>query len=213
MSDSEELDPNIEKALRNVPPATEETKNAHIAAALAEALPPRRSTVGLMNNRARTIGAVAVVLVLLLSGVSVFTGGTSPNNKVATPDTTLPPKTGADCAPSYLGAVGDVKYLTHNGTEFELWFQDFGIIDVIYNEQPCTNYGTINYWRAMVDRDLETSVPNNTAVCSYATEPIARFTDSRYKGEYNFLLVQTATGLSLHFEDRCDTPIASLELP
>ena len=210
MSDFEELDPAIHDQLRNVPPASSSVRDAHIAAALGEMSPAVRRTPG----RLRILTGVAAAAVVALGGAAFI----AQQDDASRPDlngtvTTLPPKTGADCAPSYLGAVGDVKYLTHNGTEFELWFQDFGIIDVIYNEQPCTNYGTINYWRAMVDRDLETSVPNNTAVCSYATEPIARFTDSRYKGEYKFVLVQTATGLSLYFEDRCDTPIASLELP
>lgn len=210
MSDFEELDPAIHDQLRNVPPASSSVRDAHIAAALGEMSPAVRRTPG----RLRILTGVAAAAVVALGGAAFI----AQQDDASRPDlngtvTTLPPKTGTDCAPSYLGAVGDVKYLTHNGTEFELWFQDFGIIDVNYNEQPCTNYGTINYWRAMVDRDLETSVPNNTAVCSYATEPIARFTDSRYKGEYKFILVQTATGLSLYFEDRCDTPIATLELP
>ena len=210
MSDNEELDPALANALRDIPPAGAALRDAHIAAAIAEMAPSRRSA----THRMRILTGVAAAAVVALGGAAFIAQQDDASRPVLNGTvTTLPPKTGTDCAPSYLGAVGDVKYLTHNGTEFELWFQDFGIIDVIYNEQPCTNYGTINYWRAMVDRDLETSVPSNTAVCSYATEPIARFTDSRYKGEYKFILVQTATGLSLYFEDRCDTPIASLELP
>lgn len=210
MSDFEELDPAIHDQLRNVPPASSSLRDAHIAAALGEMSPAVRRTPG----RLRILTGVAAAAVVALAGAAFV----AQQDDVSRPAlnsalTTLPPKTGADCAPSYLGAVGDVKYLTHNGTEFELWFQDFGIIDVIYNEPPCTNYGTISYWQAMIDRDLETSVPNNTAVCSYATEPIARFTDSRYKGEYKFILVQTETGISLYFEDRCDTPIAALDLP
>lgn len=210
MSDFEELDPAIHDQLRNVPPASSSLRDAQIAAALGEMSPAVRRAPG----RLRILTGVAAAAVVALGGAAFV----AQQDDVSRPAlngavTTLPPKTGADCAPSYLGAVGDVKYLTHNGTEFELWFQDFGIIDVIYNEPPCTNYGTINYWRAMVDRDLETSVPDKTSVCSDATEPISRFTDSRYKGEYKFILVQTETGLSLYFEDRCDTPIATLELP
>lgn len=210
MSDFEELDPAIHDQLRNVPPASSSVRDTHIAAALGEMSPAVRRTPG----RLRILTGVAAAAVVALSGVAfIAQQDDDPRPAFGGPVTTLPPKTGADCAPSYLGAVGDVKYLTHNGTEFELWFQDFGIIDVIYNEQPCTNYGTINYWRAMVDRDLETSVLNNTAVCSYATEPIARFTDSARGNKYNLVLVQTEIGLSLHFEDRCNTPIATLDLP
>lgn len=215
MSDSEELDPNIERALRNVPPATDVTKDAHIAAALAEALPGRRSTVGLMNNRARTIGAVAVVLVLLLSGLSVFTGGATPNNNVATPDTTLPPKTGGDCSQEFAGLwgeVGDSKEISHNNRTYALMFRD-DAIDVYQATPPCSSVGNLMYWDALSARDKESSQPSGTSVCSYTTEPVARFTDSARGDKYKLVLVQTETGLSLHFEDRCDSPIATLDLP
>lgn len=209
MSDFEDLDPELEQRLRDVPPATSSVRDTHIAAALAEASQARTAP----PKRMRILSVAAAAVVMAGVGLTFANRDNSTPPMTVGSSTSVPPKTGANCAPSYLGAVGDVKYLTHNGTEFELWFQEFGIIDVIYNEPPCTKYGTINYWRAMVDRDLETSVPGKTSVCSYATEPIARFTDYRYKGEYKFILVQTDLGLSLHFEDRCDTPIATLMLP
>lgn len=69
------------------------------------------------------------------------------------------------------------------------------------------------YEGALLSRNNESSQPSGTSVCSYATEPIARFTDGARGDYYNLVLVQTETGLSLHFEDRCDTPIATLTLP
>ena len=210
MSDFEELDPAIHDQLRNVPPASSTLRDAHIAAALGEMNPAVRRTPG----RLRILTGVAAAAVVALGGAAFV----AQQDNVSRPAlnsalTTVPPKTGTGCPPGYLGAVGDVKYVTHNGREFELWFEDFANIGVNFNEPPCTNYGTINYWQAMMDRDNETSVPNGTAVCSYATEPIARFTDYARGDKYNLVLVQTDTGLSLHFEDRCDTPIATLDLP
>ena len=210
MSDNEELDPALVNALRDIPPAGAALRDAHIAAALAAMAPPRRSA----THRMRILTGVAAAAVVALGGAAfVAQQDDASRPTLSGAVTTLPPKTGAGCPPGYLGAVGDVKYVTHNGKEFELWFEDFGIIDVNYNEPPCTNFGTVNYWQAMVDRDLETSVPDSTVVCSYATEPIARFTSSTNKGEYKLVLVHTESGLSLHFEDRCDTPIATLALP
>ena len=66
---------------------------------------------------------------------------------------------------------------------------------------------------ALAARDTETSQSGGTSVCSYTTEPIARFADSASGDSYNLVLVQTDSGLSMHFEDRCDSPIASLDLP
>lgn len=215
MSDFEELDPSIEKAMRHVPPASAATRDAHIAAALAEALPQRRFTVGFMNHRARALGAVAVVLVLLLSGVSVFTGGTTPSNNIATPDTTMPVKAGTSCSQelsSQMSNKDDVKEFTHNGAAFAVIMRD-DKVDVYPSTPPCSTLGALEYRDALAARDTETSQSGGTSVCSYTTEPIARFADSASGDSYNLVLVQTDSGLSMHFEDRCDSPIASLDLP
>lgn len=215
MSDFEELDPRIEEALRAVPPASASTKDAHIAAALAESTPQRRSTVGFMNNRARSLTAIAVVLVLLLSGVSVFVGGATPNNNVASPDTTVPVKTGADCSEEFSALMTDgvkTQEFAHHNKRFALMFRDDSI-DVYEATPPCSSMGTLEYRDALVARDNETAGPSGTSVCSYTTEPIARFSDSAEGDSYALVLVHTDTGLSMHFEDRCDSPIATLDLP
>jgi len=215
VSDFEELDPHIEDALRAVPPASASMKEAHISAALAESTARQRSTVGLMSNRARSLAAIAVVLVLLLSGVSVFVGGATPNNNVATPDTTMPPKGATDCSQEFAGLwgdVGDSKEMVHNNQTYALMFRDDNI-DVYQATPPCSSIGTLGYREALVARDNETSPTSSTSVCSYTSEPVARFSDSAKRDSYKLVLVHTDSGLSLHFEDRCDSPIATLDLP
>lgn len=212
MSDFEELDPAIHDQLRNVPPASSSVRDAHIAAALGEMSPAVRRTPG----RLRILTGVAAAAVVALGGAAFI----AQQDDASRPDlngtvTTLPPKTGADCSQEFSGLwgeVGDSKVITHNNQSYVLMFRD-DAIDVYLGIPPCTSVGTLLYWDALLNRDRETFVPNNTAVCSYATEPVARFTDAARGDYYNLVLVQTETGLSLHFEDRCDTPIASLELP
>ena len=66
----------------------------------------------------------------------------------------------------------------------------------------------------MVERDKEESgASTQQAVCSYTSEPIAHFDDRANGDTYSFVLVQTATGVSLHFEDRCNEPLGSLSVP
>lgn len=215
MSDFEELDPRTEETLRAVPRASASMRDAHIAAALAESTPQRRSTVGFMNNRARSLAAIAVVLVLLLSGVSVFTGGTTLNDNATSPNSTVPVKTGADCSEEFSGLLEnatDSKEFAHGGNRFALIFGD-GNIDVYQAVEPCASVGTLAYQEALVARDKETAQSDSTSVCSYTTEPIARFADAANGDSHNLVLVHTDTGLNLHFEDRCDSPIATLDLP
>jgi len=212
VSDFEELDPAIHDQLRNVPPASSSLRDAHIAAALGEMSPSVRRAPG----RLRILTGVAAAAVVALGGAAfvaqqVDVSRPALNGAV----TTLPPKTGADCAEAFAGLwgeVGDSKEITHNKQRFALMFRD-AAIDAYQATPPCSAVGTMSYWDAMKQRDNESSVPDKTSVCSYATEPVARFTDAAQGDTYVLVLVQTETGLSLHFEDRCDTPIATLDLP
>jgi len=212
VSDFEELDPAIHDQLRNVPPASSSLRDAHIAAALGEMNPAVRRAPG----RLRILTGVAAAAVVALGGAAFV----AQQDNVSRPAlnsalTTLPPKTGTDCSQEFSGLwgeVGDSKTVAHNNRPYTLMFRD-DAIDVYQATPPCSSVGTINYWDALIARDNEKSQPVGTSVCSYATEPIAQFTDAARGDYYNLVLVQTKTGLSLHFEDRCDTPIATLDLP
>ena len=212
MSDFEELDPAIHDQLRNLPPASSSLRDAHIAAALGEMSPSARRAPG----RLRILTGIAAAAVVALGGAAFM----AQRDDVSRPAlngavTTLPPKTGADCSEAFAGLwgeVGDSKSITHNNQRFAVMFRDSDF-DVYYANPPCSLVGTMSYWDAMKKRDNETVVPDKTSVCSFATEPLARFTDSAWEDGYNLVLVQTETGLSVYFEDRCDTPIATLDLP
>lgn len=211
MSDFEELDPSIENALRDVPPASASLRDAHIAAALAEVAPSSRK----IPRRLRIIGSAAAAAVLVLGGFAVFGQNSSDNQQFSGGDTTVPPKASANCAEEFSGLwseVGDSTEIIHNNQRYALMFRDDNI-DVYRATPPCSSVGTLGYREALVARDNESRLANQSSVCSYTTEPIARFTDSANGDTYSFVLVHTDSGLSLHFEDRCNTPIATLALP
>ena len=66
MSDNEELDPALAKALRDIPPAGAALRDAHIAAALAEMNPSVRRAPG----RLRILTGVAAAAVVALGGAA-----------------------------------------------------------------------------------------------------------------------------------------------
>ena len=209
MSDFEELDPSIHNALRDVPPASASLRDAHIAAALGEIAPSSRRAPG----RLRILGSVAAATVLAVAGLSVFRQNGTDNNQVSV-NSTLPPKTGAnECNWSYGGGdVGDVEEVVHNNTKYLLYRSDDAIAVYLFTP-PCSEIGSVEYWDAQVKRDNESQLPSQTSLCSYTTEPVLRFTDSANGEEYSFVLLHTDRGLALYFEDRCDSPIAILDLP
>jgi hypothetical protein len=75
--------------------------------------------------------------------------------------------------------------------------------------------GTISYSEALVARAQETDAPNDFTECSYASDPLVRFSDTPSEGgdTYSFVLVETEDGVSLYFEDRCNEPLGSIDLP
>ena len=210
MSDFEELDPSIHDALRDVPPASASLRDSHISAALGEMAPSSRRTPG----RLRILGSVAAAAVLAIGGLSVFRQTATDNNQVSV-NSTLPPKTGATCMSDLENLrknARDSREITHKNQTYAVLFGD-DIIDVYLATDPCIAVGTLNYRGALVDRDNEPQPPRQASVCSNAIEPVSRFAGAAAGDSYVLVLVQTDAGLSLHFEDRCDIPIATLDLP
>lgn len=212
MNENEDLDPTLLRHLREVPPASASVRDAHIAAALAEMAPSRRTGA----NRSRILGGVAAAVVLAVGGVAVVIqqrdsrGGVLKSTAVITV-----PKGGGDCSQEFSGLwgdVGDSRVIKHNNTEYAVMFRDDNI-DVYEATEPCSRIGTMGYWDQLVARDNEGSPAGSSAVCSYATEPVRRFNDRARADSYGLVLVQTDEGLSLHFEDKCDVSIVTLALP
>jgi hypothetical protein len=210
MSDFEELDPSIHNALRDVPPASASLRDAHIAAALGEMAPSSRRAPG----RLRILGSVAAASVLAVAGLSVFRQNAADNNQISV-NSTLPPKTGANCTAELAelrDAARDSKEFSHlNETYVVMVGKDN--IEVYRGTAPCSNVGALDYRGASVARDNEMSPSGGTSVCSDGIEPIASFTDTAAGEPYGLVLLHTDRGLALYFKDRCDSPIATLDLP
>ena len=210
MSDFEELDPSIHNALRDVPPASASLRDAHIAAALGEIAPSSRRAPG----RLRILGSVAAATVLAVAGLSVVRQNAADNNQVSV-NSTLPPKTGAnECNWSYGGGdVAETKKFINNNSEYLLYRRD-DVIDVYLYAPPCSMIGSLEFFGAQQKRDQEVPGSVDSTECKFAAESIiSQFTDSANGDQYSFVLVNGEGVLDLYFADRCDSPIATLDLP
>ena len=210
MSEDNELNPEIEALLRDVPVAEPSLREQHIAAALAEMAPASTS-----SGRLRFLAAAAAVIVLIGGGIAVAkkSGDTPP---AIAADTTVAsvPKTAGDCGEEFSGLWGD----SVGRGDFSWAETDYTVIghngglSVYLAMEPCTRMGTIVYWDAMHKRDKDAST-SGEAVCSLSTEPIARFEDRANGNAHKLVLVKTDTGVSLFFEDRCNEPLGSITMP
>ena len=207
MSDNEELDPALANALRDIPPAEAALRDAHIAAALAEMAPSRRSA----SRRMRILASVAAATVLAVGGLSfVNRDSNSPGTADGT-ETTRPPKTGASCADTFSGLSTKAEHsesITHQGVEYALLFRD-GAVDVYVATPPCTSVGTLDYSSSLSAR------ANGTA--SFAEQScngqdvVHQFTNA--DDNYSLAALHTENGISVRFAGRCGVDLATLALP
>lgn len=212
MSENEDLDPALLRHLRDVPPASDAVREAHISAALDEISPSRTSS----GRRTRVLGGVAAAVMLTLGGVTIAQRQNENERGPLTGTvTTTVPKGGADCKEELPDAGKDTterQETEHNGTRYALLFRD-DAIDVYRAVEPCDLVGTLSYGDAMVERDKESSLPNPTHRCSYSTELVARFKDAADGDPYDLVVVQTDDGLSVEFDDDCVSSIDTISLP
>lgn len=208
MSDDNELNPEIEALLRDVPIADPSLREQHIAAALAEMKTPVAST-----GRLRFLAAAAAVVVLIGGGITVAkNSGNTPPAIAADTTVTSVPKASGDCGDEFSGLWGD----SAGRGEFTWAEADYtaighqGGLSVYLAMEPCTTMGEISYWDAMVQRDKE-EVKLPAVACTQ--EPISHFIDNSGGEKYKLALVRTDNGVSLFFEDRCNEPLGSLTLP
>ena len=212
MSDDNELNPEIEAALKDVPTADSSLRELHIAAALAEMTPARSP------GRLKFLAAAAAVLVLVGGGIVSARSSDSNSPIVVAPDSTLTTiaKGATECSEELSGLVDDssssaTSFMREN-VEYIAIGQD-GRLQVYLAQAPCTSQGEIRYQAAMETRDKKASVDAQTAECTFLTEPIARFEDMSAEDSYKLVLVADSEGVSLYFEDRCNEPIGSILLP
>jgi hypothetical protein len=207
MSDDNELTPEIEAALRDIPAADPSLRDQHIAAALGELAPAATA------KRRNLFAAAAAVLVLAGAGVAVSQNSDGDSPAVAAPDTTMTsvPKASSECQKSggFWGDVGGIDYFTLRGAAFELVRRD-DLVDLYLGSEPCTIVGTIGYYEAMQRRDNQGDSPSKSA-CEQ--KPLVQFSDNTGGPEYRLALLETSDGVSLFFEDRCNEPLGSIALP
>ena len=207
MSDDNELTPEIEAALRDIPAPDPALRDQHMAAALGELVPAATM------KRRNLFAAAAAVLVLAGAGFAVSQNSDGDTPAVAAPDTTITsvPKASTECAGSkgFGGGIGGVESFSVGGTEFVL-VRRGGAIEVLVGAQPCAQVGALEYLEALQRRNEQTDAPSEKQCTQKA---LVEFTDSAGGSEYRLALLETSDGVSLFFEDRCNEPIGSITLP
>lgn len=211
MSDDNELNPEIEAMLRDVPVVDPSLREQHIAAALSEMAPGAAP-----SGRLRFLAAAAAVIVLIGGGIAVAkNSGDTPPAIAADTTVTSVPKAAGDCGEEFSGLWGD----SVGRGEFSWAETDYTVIghngglSVYLAMEPCTNLGTIVYWDAMTARDKEAEAPQRSVECESMTAVVAQFEDRGNGNPYQLVLIKTDTGISLFFEDRCNEPLGSIALP
>ena len=206
MSEDNELTPEIEAALREVPAADPSLREQHIAAALSE-ISPATST-----GRPRFLAVAAAVVVLLGGGLALARNSDDTPPAIAA-DTTVAtvPKATNDCPHTggFWGDVGSVEGFTFGGAAYELVLRN-GNVEVLLGTQPCTRVDAVVYFEEMRRRVNQNELPSKTACEQKA---LIQFSDTADGVEFRLALLETTDGVSLFFEDRCNEPLGSIALP
>ena len=139
MSDNEQLDPRIVAALRDLPAASNEVRDAYIAEALAHVSP------SISRQSPRRWLAVAAALVVLVGGNALY-ASLSPST-----DSTVSPRNGAVTSVPIKGSVcGEdlpgytiVGTYSSVGSEQEVWTSTQNL--VVVDQTSCTQLGIITH--------------------------------------------------------------------
>jgi hypothetical protein len=213
MSDDNELTPEIEAALRDLPAADPALRDQHIAAALGELAPAATM------KRRNLFAAAAAVLVLAGAGFAVSQNSDGDIPAVAAPDTTITsiPKASSNpaCAEEFSeiwGDSGSLGSFTYSGVTYEM-IQRKGVLSIYLAKEPCTKLGEIQYGDVMDARGQVDDSPQVGAECDWSKAPLARYSDRANGDSYPLVLAETESGVSLFFANRCTEPIGSIALP
>ena len=206
MSEDNELTPELEALLRDIPAVDPSLREQHIAAALDEITPAAAA------SRLRFLAAAAAVVVLIGGGIAVARNTNDAPPAIAA-DTTVTsvPKATSECPHTggFWGDVGGIDYFTLRDTAFELVRRD-DLVGLYLGSEPCTMVGTISYYEAMLRRDKKGESPAKT---NCEQKPLIQFSDNAGGSEFRLALLETSEGVSLFFEDRCNEPLGSIPLP
>jgi hypothetical protein len=208
MSDENELSPELEAALRDIPAADPALRDQHIAAALGD-LAPAATT-----KRRNLFAAAAAVLVLAGAGFAVSRNSddTPPALAADTTAVSLPKASGECTAAGTRDDNEEVGSFALGETTFDL-FRLNGVIDLYSTSGPCTKVGSIDYWAALEMHTNGTDAPTEGVECGILSEPIVRFSDQSKGMTYSFAIILTTGAVSLYLEDGCNEPLGSIAMP
>jgi len=213
MSEDNELSPEVEAALRDIPAVDPALRDQHIAAALGELTPSASS------GRLKFLVAAAAALVVLVAGGITVSRNSNDTPPALAADTTAVsvPKASSDpsCAEEFSGLWSDSGSLgafTYLGVTYEM-IQRTGVLSLYLSKEPCTKIGEIQYEGAMEMRDKADDSPQVGAECDWSDSPLARFTDRANGNPYSLVLTRTDSGVSLFFMNRCTETLGSIALP
>ena len=197
MSDDEQLDPRIVAALRDLPAASNEIRDAHIAEALSHI------STSVSQRSPRRWLAVAAALVVLVGGNALYaslspsTGSTvSPRND---PVTTVPTK-GSVCDAGLAGytIVGTYSFA---GSVREVWTSKQNL--VVVDQTSCAQLGTVTH---------PAIVASNNGCAGFSLGAGNQAVGTYSVAGTELTLVATPTELQIHGGSSCEV-IASYPLP
>ena len=201
MSDDEQLDPRIVAALRDLPAASNEIRDAHIAEALSH-ISPSVSQPSAQRSPRRWL-AVAAALAVLVGGNALYASLSPSTDSTVSPRnstvTTVPTK-GSVCDASLAGytIVGTYSFA---GSVREVWTSKQNL--VVVDQTSCAELGIITHPAIVASSNGCAEVgleAGNQAVGTYSVAGT------------ELTLVATPTELQIHGGSSCEV-IASYPLP
>ena len=201
MSDDEQLDPRIVAALRDLPAASNEIRDAHIAEALSH-ISPSVSQRSAQRSPRRWL-AVAAALAVLVGGNALYASLSPSTDSTVSPRnsavTTVPAK-GSVCDAGLAGytIVGTYSSV---GSVREVWTSKQNL--VVVDQTSCAQLGTITH---------PAIVASNNGCAGFSLGAGNQAVGTYSVAGTELTLVATPTELQIHGGSSCEV-IASYPLP
>ena len=201
MSDDEQLDPRIVAALRDLPAASNEIRDAHIAEALSH-ISPSVSQRSAQRSPRRWL-AVAAALAVLVGGNALYASLSPSTDSTVSPRndavTTVPIK-GSVCGEDLAGytIVGTYSFA---GSVREVWTSKQNL--VVVDQTSCAQLGTITH---------PAIVASNNGCAGFSLGAGNQAVGTYSVAGTELTLVATPTELQIHGGSSCEV-IASYPLP
>ena len=201
MSDDEQLDPRIVAALRDLPAASNQIRDAHIAEALSH-ISPSVSQRSAQRSPRRWL-AVAAALAVLVGGNALYASLSPSTDSTVSPRnsavTTVPTK-GSVCGEDLAGYTIVGTY-SSAGSVREVWTSKQNL--VVVDQTSCAQLGTITH---------PAIVASNNGCAGFSLGAGNQAVGTYSVAGTELTLVATPTELQIHGGSSCEV-IASYPLP